>query len=172
MNSKAVAAVAVIVVVIVVAGAFLLLNHPAYNSQTTSAATTTASPTTANTNTSVTTSIAGNQSMAELFNNSQYFPYAYLISGNAALSSAGIAATSDFNISTTGLQNGSTMYVLRFKGSGAVYNITMAHGDKLYYIDRNLGDDSATDITTGDDGYAVVNATGYIVALQYPLSGA
>ncbi len=99
-----------------------------------------------------------------------YASSTYLISGNATLSPSGKIATGDFNLTTIPLQNGSTKYSIKFGVSGAIYNVTIGHGDKLYYIDTNLADDMAgSDISLGDDGYAVVNSTGYIVAYRYPL---
>lgn len=108
-----------------------------------------------------------------LFNGSQYAQYAYLISGNAALSAAGIAATADFNITHSQLQNGSAEYFLKSRATGIVYNATVGPGSGLYFIDTNTADDYPTsDASTVDDGYAVVNASGYIVKEVYPLSGA
>lgn len=101
------------------------------------------------------------------------FPFAsssYLISGNATLSASGKIATEDFNTTTKQLANGSTLYSLKFDELGTVYNVTIAKGDKLYYIDTNLADDApGSDMSIGDDGYAVVNSTGYITIFKYPL---
>lgn len=105
-----------------------------------------------------------------LLSSSQYAQYAYQISGNATLSSSGQIATSDFNLTKNQLQNGSTTYTMAFSESGKVYNVTIGSTDKLYYIDSNLADDArGSDISLGDDGYAVVNSTGYIVTIEYPL---
>ena len=104
------------------------------------------------------------------FSSFQFASASYLISGNATLSASGKVATDDFNTTATQLANGSTEYSLRFDETGAVYNITVGRGGKLYYIDTNLADDMpGADTSLGDDGYAVVNSTGYIVAFKYPL---
>ena len=92
------------------------------------------------------------------------------LSGNATLSASGKVATDDFNTTAAQLANGSTEYSLKFDETGAVYNITVGRGGKLYYIDTNLADDMpGADTSLGDDGYAVVNSTRYIVAFKYPL---
>ncbi len=117
---------------------------------------------------------AGGLSAAQVigtpFSSFQFASASYLISGNATLSASGKVATDDFNTTATQLANGSTEYSLRFDETGAVYNITVGRGGKLYYIDTNLADDMpGADTSLGDDGYAVVNSTGYIVAFKYPL---
>ncbi|MGD0510493.1 MAG: hypothetical protein ABSA33_01505 [Candidatus Micrarchaeaceae archaeon] len=104
------------------------------------------------------------------FSSFKYAQYAYLISANATLSSSGKVATEDFNLTSMQLSNGSTKYSMKFDEVGTVYNVTMGRGSKLYYIDTNLADDMpGSDASFGDDGYVVVNSTGYIVAYQYPL---
>lgn len=110
------------------------------------------------------------QTVGTLFSSFQYAPYSYLISGNATLSASGKIATGDFNLTTIVLQNASTKYSMKFDEIGTVYNVTVGHGSKLYYIDTNLADDMhGADASFGDDGYAVVNSTGYVVAYKYPL---
>ena len=110
------------------------------------------------------------QASGTLFSSFRFAQSSYLISENATLSASGKVATGDFNMTTAQLANGSTEYSLKFGETGAVYNATVGRGEKLYYIDTNLGDDaSSSDVYLGDDGYAVVNATGYIVTLRYPL---
>jgi len=115
---------------------------------------------------SSTTHVVGTQ-----FSSFQYASSSYLMSGNATLSASGKIATGDFNTTTTSFPNGSTKYSLKFDEIGTVYNVTIGRGDKLYYIDTNLADDmKGADASFGDDGYAVVNSTGYIVAYKYPLT--
>ncbi len=105
-----------------------------------------------------------------LLSGTQYYSYAYQISGNATLSSSGKIATSDFNITEKTLQNGSTTYSIAFSELGTVYNVTISPTEKLYFIDTNLQDDvHGSDLSLGDDGFAVVNATGYVVEVEYPL---
>lgn len=115
-------------------------------------------------------SSSSNQVKGTSFSSFQYASSSYLIYGNATLSASGKVATGDFNLTTIPLQNGSTEYSLKFTETGAIYNVTIGRGDKLYYIDTNLADDmSGVDTSRGDDGYAVVNSTGYLVAYKYPL---
>lgn len=105
-----------------------------------------------------------------LFSNFQFASTSYQISGNATLSPAGKIAVEDFNLTTTPLQNGSTIYSIKFNELSTVYNVTVGKNDKLYFVDSNLADDQpGADTSLGDDGYAVVNSTGYIVAFKYPL---
>lgn len=104
------------------------------------------------------------------FSSFQYASSAYLISGNATMSASGKVATEDFNLTTTPLENGSIEYSIKFDGRGGRYNITISHDDKLYYIDTNLADDMpGADASIGDEGYAVVNSTGYVIVYKYPL---
>lgn len=94
----------------------------------------------------------------------------YLIPESANLSASGKIAENDFNLTTTPLANGSTEYSLKFGEIGTTYNVTIGRTDKLYFIDSNLADDMpGADASLGDDGYAVVNSTGYIVQYRYPL---
>jgi hypothetical protein len=158
MVSKTVmAGAAVIVIAIIAAGILAFYKAPAPQASNATGA----AGTQAKTNSSL------------LFNDSQYAQYAYLISGNATLSAAGIAATADFNITHSKLQDGAAEYFLKARATGIVYNATVGPGSRLYFIDTNTADDYPTsDASTVDDGYAVVNASGYIVTEVYPLSGA
>ncbi len=162
MDKRAAGIGAVIVVIIVIVGAYALYsggNGNAYSTTTVSYSTVQS--------TAQTTAPQGN---ATLFNSTQYAAYSYLISGSANLSSYG-AATSDFNLTSAAGKNSSTIYTIAFKDTGASYNVTLQAGQKLYYIDTIPTDDGPTDHTTGDDGYAVVNATGYVLSINYPISG-
>ena len=113
-----------------------------------------------------------NSSQSQLFSASRYYDSAYQISNGSALSPQGRVAASDFNLTSKQLQNGSAQYTIAFVDSTAVYNVTIQNGQKLYFIDSNLADDGVgSDKSSGDDGYAIVNASGYIVAMKYPLPG-
>lgn len=108
------------------------------------------------------------------FSTSQYSVYSYLISngGLANLSASGSAALGDVNITTDQLQNGSTQYIMKFKGASTPYDVTINQTEKLYFLDSSLGDDHGdTDSSYGDDGYLVVNLAGNIVSMRYPLPG-
>lgn len=154
METKVLAGVVIVIVVV------LALAVVAFNSGS--------SPSTGAVTTTLNTSSGGQQ--AQLFSSSQYYQNSHLISGNATLSASGQAATSDFNITSTALSNASVEYTLVFVGTHATYNVTLAPGDSLYYIDSTLGDDSpSADSFHLDDGYVVVNSSGYIVSQVYPL---
>lgn len=106
-----------------------------------------------------------------LFSATKYWSYAYLISGNATPPASGRAATSDFHLADSALGNGSVEYTMTFSSTGAAYNVTVGPGEKLYYIDMTLADDSNNyESFPGDDGYAVVNASGYAVSIKFPLN--
>lgn len=118
-----------------------------------------------------TTAAAANGALANatLFNSTQYYAHSYLISGSADLSAS--PATSDFTLASRNDTNGSTTYTIAFNGAGSQYNVTVGRGDSLYYIDTITTDDSGSEHYTGDDGYAVVSPAGYVVSLDYPISG-
>lgn len=157
-NKKSVIAAAIIIVLIVGTAVFYLGNS--YNK----------SPSSAKSGGSPSGQVTSN-STATLFSSSRYAPVSYLLSGNTT-GLSGQTATSDFNLSVT-QQSAAALYTLTFKDTGAVYNVTVPSGDKLYYIDQNVADDSpSSDHYASDDGYAVVNANGYIVTLLYPLPNA
>jgi hypothetical protein len=123
------------------------------------------SPTSGIPNIPVSSNVIGMQ-----FSNFNLKSYSYLISGNATLSEAGKLATGDVNITGRQLANGSIMYSMSFSKFSKVYNVTISPSEKLYYIDTNLADDSSgADFSLSEDGYAVVNSTGYIINYEYPL---
>lgn len=104
------------------------------------------------------------------YSNTQYSKFSYLISGNATLSAAGRAATTDVNITHALLANGSAEYRINYTGLGLAYNVVITAGEELYYIDTNTADDGLRDAYTGDEGYAVVNSSsGNALAVVYPL---
>ena len=110
------------------------------------------------------------QTLGRHFNSSAYISSSfYLISGNAIKSPAYNRVTGDLNLTSVQLANGATEYMMNF-GSGVTYNVTIDKGDNLYYIDTSFGDDNPSyDAALGDDGYAVINSTGYLITYKYPL---
>lgn len=162
MNSVAIVAAVVIVIIIIAAAAYLYF--PLGNG---GGPNTTKNASNGGNNSS---NSGQNSSNKTLFSSSQYYPFSYLISDNASLSSQGQVATADFNLTHVELQNGSIEYKLAFRDTGLTYNVTLQKGDKLYFIDTNVVDDSpGADHSTLDDGYAVVDVNGYVVMLNYPL---
>ena len=98
-----------------------------------------------------------------LFANSQYAPYAYLIS-QPPLSSAATAALAGFKVSSTQLSNGSTQMALSVSATNANQTVTLGKGYKMYFIETSFGDDAfGYESSLGDDGYMVVDPTGHIV---------
>jgi hypothetical protein len=109
----------------------------------------------------------GTQSSAgTLFSDSPYASYAYLIS-TSPLSSQAKEATTGFAITSVQNSNGSATYRLATARSNYVnQTYTLEPGQKLYFIERSLGDDDAssdTDYMLGDDTAIIVDTNGYIV---------
>ncbi len=104
------------------------------------------------------------QSTQTKFTSSPYYNYAYLISGTS-LSSAAQTALTGFKLSTTTLSNGDIEYNLTATEAGYTdLSATISSGQKLYFIEMGLGDDSGTqDLTHGDDALIKVDSNGYII---------
>jgi hypothetical protein len=105
-----------------------------------------------------------------LFSSTQYANIAYIIFPNKSTSPNAAVVTSDFNLTTTKFQNGSTSVVIKFMPSGTIYNVTVAQGYKLYFIDKFTTDDGiGGDQHSSDDGYALVDPNGYMIYVKYPI---
>jgi len=95
---------------------------------------------------------------------SQYANFAYLISGDT-LDSSAKAATSGFTITKTPNSDGTT--TISLTSTNPEYQdqtYTLQPGEKLYFIERNMGDDSGgQEGFLGDDTAIIVDAQGYIV---------
>ena len=102
-------------------------------------------------------------SNAILFNNTVYSHYAYLISGQY-LSSQEKYVLTGFNISRTQDANGTVVVKISLSGSGQNQSVSVAPGDRLYFIEATMGDDGyGFDSSLGDDGFVMVNSTGYVI---------
>ncbi|MDE1762260.1 MAG: hypothetical protein KGH78_03665 [Candidatus Micrarchaeota archaeon] len=157
MRTGLLALVAIIVIAAIALGAYLVANG--LQKLATSTTTTSQGPTT--------TASSG----ATLFSSTRYASAAYQIFPSAPLSENGKIVTADFNVTSSQLPSGATMVSMVFSGSGARYNVTVNAGEMLYFIDMNLADDSPPhDGSSGDDGYAIVNQSGYTMQLAYPLN--
>lgn len=111
--------------------------------------------------TAVQSGSAGNST--QLFANSQYAPYAYLIS-QPPLSQQTNAALAGFKVSSIQLTNGSTRMTLSVNGTNDNQTVTIGSGYKMYFIETTFGDDTfGHESSLGDDGYIVVNPAGYVV---------
>ncbi len=96
---------------------------------------------------------------------SGYATYAYLISSPITNSTAQ-RAIAGFNITQQELANGSVRITIAAVGNPTTGgNYTILPGEKLYYIDLSLGDDSAPsgEYNMGDDGIILTNTAGYII---------
>lgn len=124
------------------------------------------SPTTNAINERIITGNSSGNSSAVKFADSQYYPYSYLISGGALSSDAKTAITG-FDLSKTENSDGSVTYTLTALKQGYTnQTYTLSSGEKLYFIERSLGDDDAasdSDYSLRDDTAIIVNSDGYIV---------
>ena len=100
------------------------------------------------------------------FADSPYYQYAYLISGDT-LSSQAKTALTGFDLSKTSNSDGSMTYTLTaLRQEYANQTYTLQPGEKLYFIERSLGDDDTagnSDYSLRDDTAIIVNSDGYIV---------
>jgi hypothetical protein len=123
--------------------------------------------TTANTSTTNTTPTTNtrNQTAAKVkFSSSKYASVSYLISGDT-LDSATKTAIAGFDVKKTTLPDGSIQIDLT--SNNPEYRnqtYTLASGQKLYFIEFSLGDDTGNeDFNLKDDTAIIVDADGYIV---------
>ncbi len=149
MPSKVIMFLVLIVVVVLAAGMLYIGGHSASNTQGSSYVN--------NTN-----ATAAN-STAILFANTQYAPFAYLVS-SGTLSSGAQAALSGFNLSRAQYNNGTVKMTITLTANGGSQIVTLKPGYKLYIIEASFGDDSfGGESNLGDDGFVEVSPNGYIV---------
>lgn len=97
-----------------------------------------------------------------LFENTQYFPYAYLVFPGQ-LSQQAQSAMDGFNMSVINLTNGSNSIKISVIGTTSSTNFVLKPGYKLYIIETSFGDDGYHfDSSLGDDGFVVVDPQGYL----------
>ena len=98
-----------------------------------------------------------------LFADAQYSAYSYLISPGQ-LSQQAQNAMDGFNMTTANLTNGSSSVTLTVIGTTAAKNFVLKPGYKLYIVETSFGDDGYHfDSSLGDDGFVVVDPSGYVV---------
>ncbi len=163
MNKNILYAFAFLAFVLILFGAMRILGQ--------SAATTRLTPTTTITQASSANlpSNSGNSSGStakagalELFKNSPYFYYSYLVWTNNTPESS--VAMAGFLLYNKTLKNGSVELTLSAKNYGVSKQINLSRTDSLYIIDTSLGEDfGSSDTSLADDGFVVVNSTGYVV---------
>jgi hypothetical protein len=108
-------------------------------------------------------STAPSQKLGPLLSSTQYAPYAFLIYPGPESSQARLATTG-FAIQVAP-HAGKINLSVSVPGSGqAAQTSSFPSGDRVYFIEATLGDDSGgVEYSLGDDGVVVTNAQGYIV---------
>ena len=140
-------------------------NLSAVSSATTTVATTTDSDASAPaiTNETVSTNTAAMQSTNQLFSQSPDYSKAYLIypTENAAAKKA----LTGFDITIKDLGNGTTQVSLPTKTqTDEVQSFIVSKGQKVYFVEKSMGDDSlGTDRNYSDDYGVAVDSSGYIL---------
>ena len=98
-----------------------------------------------------------------LFSSTPYYQYAYVVS-DPTLSQQSRSALAGFNLTNTQLANGTRKITITFQGSGQSQVVMLQPNYTLYVIEATFGDDSYSfDSSLGDDGFVVVNPSGYVV---------
>lgn len=106
---------------------------------------------------------ANPSSNAILFNSTPYVQYSYLIS-DPSLSQQAQSALAGFKLVRTPLQNGSVEINISLSANNQANSVILAPGYKMYVVETTFGDDGyGFDSSLGDDGFIIVNSTGYIV---------
>ncbi len=92
-----------------------------------------------------------------------YAPYSYLISsGN--LSAEAAMATAGFNISRSSESNGTLLITLLPNVGGGGVSMLLKPGEKLYFIETSLGDDSNNqEFAPSDDALVKTDLAGYVL---------
>ena len=158
----------IVVVVIIAAALYFVIGNSGTVPQTSTVQTT--APSTTEVSVSASTTVMN--SNAVLFSNSSYYQYACQIYPAVALSSTCQTVTSDFTTSTSQGANVTAVSIV-FTETRTTYSASVAAGSKLYWIDENPSDDAGIsgDHYPGDDGYTVVNSTGYMTSVAFPIPG-
>ena len=111
---------------------------------------------------STTTASAPTQKLGPLLSSTQYAPYAFEIYPGVLTAQARVATTGfHVNVST-----GPTMITVHVSvgGSSGGQSSSYALGDRVYFVETSLGDDSgSSDYNLGDDGILVTDHDGRIV---------
>lgn len=111
---------------------------------------------------STTTTSAPSQKLGPLLSSTQYAPYAFRIYPGSPSAQARVAETG-FHIDVTGGPTTITVHVT-VSGSSAAQHSSYPAGDRVYFVETTLGDDSGdSDYNLGDDGILVTDPNGRIV---------
>jgi hypothetical protein len=108
-------------------------------------------------------STAPSQKLGPLLSSTQFAPYALLIYPGPESSQAR-QATAGFTIRITPHPRTIELSVAASGSGQAAQTSTFRAGDRVYFVEASLGDESGNvDYNFGDDGVVVTNAQGYIV---------
>ena len=106
------------------------------------------------------------QTGVQVFSDSPYYRYAYVVSTDNLTPIAKLAL-SGFDLTKKTLSDGSVQYDLAtMKGNYVNQTYVVKSGQKLYFIDTELGEDGVPSYegSLGDDFAVVVDQKGYVVA--------
>ena len=157
MEQKMLAYVIVALIAVIIAAAVLLRG---YGSTGNTAMANTAAP--AGPVSSTQSATPASNTSAVLFSSTPYYQYAYLVS-DSPLSSQAKAALAGFNFNNTQLANGTRKITIELAGTSQSQTVMLKPGYKLYIIEATFGDDGyGFDSSLGDDGFVMVNQTGYV----------
>ena len=163
MNKNFLYAIALLAFVLIIFGAMRILNQTPATTHL-APATTIIQAQSANlpSNSGTSNSSVANAGARELFKNSPYFYYSYLVWGNNTQKSS--VAMAGFSLYNKTLKNGTIELTLSAKNYGISKQINVSRSDSLYIIDTSLGEDfGSSDTSLADDGFVVVNSTGYVI---------
>lgn len=114
------------------------------------------------TTTTQSSSAATGQKVGPLLSSTSYAPYAFQVYPGPESSQAR-QATIGFKINVVP-QAGMLKLSVAATGSGqGAQTSSFPVGDRIYFIEASLGDDSGLDYNFGDDGVVVTNAQGHVV---------
>jgi len=121
------------------------------------------STTSPSSNASSSSSTAPSQKLGPLLSSTQYAPYTLRIYPGPESSQAR-QATAGFTIQVTPHARKIELRVAAAGSGQAAQTSTFPAGDRVYFVEATLGDESGSvDYNFGDDGVVVTNAHGYIV---------
>jgi hypothetical protein len=124
---------------------------------------TTSTPTSTSTTAGPTPSTTPSQKVGPLLSSTQYAPYAFRVYPGPVSSQAQVA-TAGFTIHVTPSAGKITLSVSASGSGQGAQTSTFPAGDRVYFIEASLGDDSGnTEYNFGDDGVVVTDAHGHVV---------
>ncbi len=123
-------------------------------------ATTTGGPATSQQST---TSTSAPQNLGPLLSSTQYAPYAFQVYPGPVSQQARVAMAG-FSVSVHSSGASETVSISAAGSTGTAQQSSYPAGDRVYFVETSLGDDSnAADYNGGDDGIIVTSSDGRIV---------